>query len=895
MTTNLHVKRGREFRSDLYKTDNRKPWLEAVGKEIENKGVALKLGQGAGAVTVHNAAELLNFYAAYRSDPQAMADKVGLPKGRPLSEYMADLMQALDDVVKASSHFDPGSVIDLRTDGALAKTLGLTDPKLRYASSRTELGKALPQPEGSMSVLGVQLSRVEVKPKDPLEGVLHMDATTFAGNSLSKGRNSQEFETVRRLTGLDGADIVKLARTMRGDKSAFKRMRKASASEAFAVGFSRLGFDHVPWDKDAHATREALPYTSLTIEDGRLELDEKKGTYEVSQGTDFFADTYYVAKDPKDPKADLLLDNDIMVRARVRYDRPGQPRRILVQSKVGGLVDETGMKAAAKADIRDDSPTETEIAAMDNMVRSGISDWGGSYYGKRPIEAMGNVYASLAEKGALSDIGEHKGVLLLEPGANVFSTRSRYHLNETSPGEIKKLFDAGDKWIAELSALIDAAPDPAALSSLKDQASALQDRTAILERSREGLAALLGKAPADITVDDVKSYWPRRVSWGSNPSPTNADCRKVVADAVSAAYHDFAEAFDDMRRDIAGAKGGGAKDWRLGKDFMTFMRSEDSVLRSTTTVKPFLDYFDKKLAGPDKDAFVEKFAGWLKDEQNNPKLAEASDKDAALALIRKDMVNEHLHIMHRQVQASGTAATQLWFNEARDAYANINPTTFNFLIDTFDFVTDVKPEDWANLSDAQKNGLEEIPADKIYNADLISEVQIELGYEKPYTDAISKAKKNLAAAQAGIFMDFALANAGTSGVKAAESQTFKTYLSSLQALSPDQRASQLDQINAFAKDKGSSLQLDEASLKGLPTEQLTQANQGKDYKAHAGLVKTLETSEFIWNALVNAQEYIADLRGKRVVKEADRAGFSGLKWEVSDLSKGAKAISLLKD
>lgn len=896
MAVNIHIKRGREFRNDLYQSKHREAWLEAVGKELENKGVALKLGQGAGAVTVHNNLELLNFYKEYKSDPDAMAVKVGLPKGRELSEYMADLMQALDDVVKDTTHIDPGSVIDLSSDGQLAKTLGMVDAHLRYASSRTELGKALAKPEGTMSVLGVQMSKSEIKPSDPLEGMTFMDASTFASGSLSKGRSSQEFETVRRLGGLDAADIVKLARTDRGGKTAFQRMRKARDSEAFAIGYDYSNnFDKVPWNKNAHATREALPFTSLTVEDGRLAVDEKNGRREVSQGTDYFADTYYKAKDLKDPKADALLENGIMVRARIRYDNPGSPRRILVQSKVGSGVDENGMKAAAKADIRDDSPSAKEIADMDNMVRSGKSDWGGSYYGSRPIEAMSNVYHGLKEKGALQDAGEHKDVLLLEAGANVFSIRSRYHLNETNSAAINKLFSAGQGWIDEVKNLIDASENPSDFAEISQQAEALKDHSAILERAREGLAELDGKKPDEITMADVNKYWPRASSWGSSKSPTDADHRKVVAEALSAAYHDFAASFDDQRKDIAAAKGGDVKKWRLADAFFEFAKVENKSLFSTTTVKPFIEYFDKQLAGPDKDAFVSKFATWLKEEKAEPALSEATDKDAALAMLRKNLVNEHLDILHRQVEAAGTAATQLWFNEARDAYAHINPQTNNFLIDTFDFVSDIKPEDWQALSEDQRNGKAEIPADKIYNADIISEVQIELGYEKPYTEAIRKAKAALQGARASIFVDYALANAADSQVEANKPESFVAFQNEILALPDAERNELLNKINTFAQDKGSILKLTSEDLQALDAKQITGARRGQSYDSHAGLQKTLETDQFIWNQLIHAQEYIADLRGRRVKKEAKRAGFDGLTWEHSDMSKGTKALRLLQD
>ncbi len=54
----INVKRGVQFQPDLYaKTDHRE-WLDAVGKELETKGLSIKVGVGANAKTVKNAVEL---------------------------------------------------------------------------------------------------------------------------------------------------------------------------------------------------------------------------------------------------------------------------------------------------------------------------------------------------------------------------------------------------------------------------------------------------------------------------------------------------------------------------------------------------------------------------------------------------------------------------------------------------------------------------------------------------------------------------------------------------------------------------------------------------------------------------------------------------------------------
>lgn len=51
---------------------------------------------------------------------------------------------------------------------------------------------------------------------------------------------------------------------------------------------------------------------------------------------------------------------------------------------------------------------------------------------------------------------------------------------------------------------------------------------------------------------------------------------------------------------------------------------------------------------------------------------------------------------------------------------------------------------------------------------------------------------------------------------------------------------------------------------------------------------------FIWDELSGMQERMADLRGRRVRREAERAGYDDVSWEVSELSKGDRALTLLQ-
>lgn len=884
----IHVKYGLEFQSNLYRSSDRKDWLQAVGAELEKKGVSIKLGEGSQTFEIKNSAELQEFYARYESDPKATAEAIGLAPGRELKRYVSDLVQALDDIVKDTSSIQAGTSIDLSTSGQMSKMLGLDDASRRYASSRTEFGQTAPA-QGAMSVLGVMLSRNEIE-ADPLEDVPHMTAATFDGARLKSGRRSQEYEAVRTLSGVGKDQLIELLRSERGGKTILRRMRKAKDAEAFSLGYSGISMDEMRWDSRAHKIREANPHISLTVESGRLEADDKSGVHEVSLGNDYFEDAYY------DTKNFDLLDNEMSVRGRVRRDDPevgaGAVRRVLIQSKIGSAVDENGVKFAAKADVRKDSPSEEDLETLDESVRSGISGWG---YSDTPIEALGLVYKELEKADALATVGEHKGVLQLEKQAHVRSTRSRFHFNLTDRSAMYGLFNgAGEKNIQSAMELIQGSTslDPADAKELLQKGEALLDKSAILERAKEGIAALDPNLSAqDITVDMLKSLWPSR---HSSRDKMTALKKEVVANAISDAYHDFAELLDDKRSRIAGSRGRDMRSFEMTEDVMTFMREKFSNLKEKQTVRPFLEKFDQELAGPNKDAFIAELAKFTADEGNDA-LAGAAHQDSAIANIRKHLVSDHLEIVHRQIESAGSMSKALWFDDARTAFANASSSSYsNFLIDTFDVSEFYTPEQWEALTPEQRAGAVDIEGNKMFHATLVNEVQIELGYEKPYTDAVARAQSAIGDAKAGLFMDFALEQ-GLGGAVANQPSSFETFRQELLAMPEVQQKDFLAQFNAFAEAKGSPLQLNAEDLNGMVEAQFVTRFQNQDVNKHKMLLKDVEVNGFIWERLLSMQDSIADLRGRRVLREAERAGLNNVEWTDAELSKGDTAISMVKD
>jgi Tfp pilus assembly protein PilZ len=54
----ITVKRGIQFRADLFNKPDHTAWFNAVGQELQNKGLSLKVGDGANAKVVKDAATL---------------------------------------------------------------------------------------------------------------------------------------------------------------------------------------------------------------------------------------------------------------------------------------------------------------------------------------------------------------------------------------------------------------------------------------------------------------------------------------------------------------------------------------------------------------------------------------------------------------------------------------------------------------------------------------------------------------------------------------------------------------------------------------------------------------------------------------------------------------------
>lgn len=915
-----------------------------AGEVLQETGRTVRLGAPGHTIELKSREAMSALLDRFEHDAAALALDLGVPEA-DLPRYRAKLVEALDDLLKPTTVLVSGDVIDLSTSSDLAHVIGLDAPSTAYGEGRTLDGRIVPA-AGTLSLLGLQLQRSA--PPDPLEGVKFISSAK-AGPSYPYGRSAPEFETVRALTGIevptllalvDGAssspefeytatedssgrtvearlEAASLAEakaqlaaqgltptriTLRSSK-ALRRMREPKDATAFAFGNSN--YNEVDWSARAHRLRESSPYVSLVVEPGNLVFNDDG--WEVSLGTDYNVDLYYrgragagdhVGADDGTKPRDILLDNDLSVRARLRYDdrghfensgRPtdGELRRILIQAKLGTTVDAEGTKRAYKIDTRADSFDDHDVADTFANVPSG-QDWDG-----QEAQALRAIHTELTKLGKLPTIGRHKNVLSLEPGAYVVSERSRFHFNEVSSASTLDLYKQGSVWIEEVMSRIErsALPD-AEKNEIIELGKALTDpgHQALVARVKSGLADL---GVLDVDASTITSLLPSfdrlRIS-----NEDLADQITVVADGIKAMYDEFAAKFDDVRDRIAPE--GDRSIRRLRDRFIDYVKQElDPSQARTQTVGPFLTSFEAEMDAHASD-FGAAFAHWLEESRGDTTLSDVPTRATTLEALHQSLINEHLDILHRQIEAAGTAAQTAAFTTARSAYVDTSPANWNFLIDTFDVSKFYTPEAWSELSDAQRIGNDVVPADVPYHTMVVNEVQIELTSVDPYVDAIDKTRDDLFA---GFFIEYALEHHGAE-IDTADPSAFTELL---KTFSGDAQEALLVSLNEAAKARkvaitfGSSdiVRILEAQARGESTDLFVPDRRTQDDIRLPKLDRELKKQTEIFKRLQDVQTMIADSRGRRVLDvvedELPRGARPG--WGVSELSKGETALRLL--
>lgn len=858
----ITVKRGVQFRPDLFAKSDRNPWFDAVGKELETKGVSLKIGEGANAKVVKDGASL----KAAMKELQAQATAAN----QPLRAYVSDLVQAMDDVV-VGGKVKAGDVFDFSKGSGLAKALGMDDTnRSNYAATTTEFGKAAKlKPEASLAIDGVTLQIVEPQVID-LSTVPHMSAESLKNAPVTYGRDGEEVEDTRVITGLTKDETVALA------NNALNDLQRPKAVAGLTVGVVPL--EEMSWESDAHALRRANPYVSFTLDSRSYEVNPNNGQPRVAIGRDFFFDTFMAKKDLKTGKLTKDLQKaELMYRTRIRYGSDKDPfagTRVLIGMKEGTAIDASGTKHARKIDSRTDSANQEIFDTLTNSAATGkLGQAWGSWSANNVAPAAVSVYRAAVQKGITDNAGGETGVLALEPGAVARQIRGRFHLDETDQSALVNSFQqAGEPRIKELSDLIAAAPDWAASNGqpskaeLQAKAAALLDRSAIVGAATEGLK----KLDPTLTVDKalIDRLWPGQPI----SSKQDAKLQRVVADAIRGQYDGFAENVDQLQRNIGGNTEKSVRDAGGANEVRDFLRTKAAVSRFmsaaerasgsgvtvgnaatyvayakkvvdmpegkdktnllqsmgvgvnqlkdmteasfTSPVKVngelvkqqtfggFIKEFDAQLAGPNKDAFLAELGKALGNKA--PALANATDKAKVAGDIRKNLVAAHAEVLHRMVEGAAGWGQAVWFNNYRQEALNINPQSWNFIIGSMDYTEFYDAKNGQALSFQDRVSRKPLDGAKMTGAMLSNDIQIELEAEAGYTSAIRRAQYALNGAAAGLMMDYALSK-GTPGLTAGDAAGFEKWFATQVAKTGAPKQAFIDELNAFAKSKGSAI------------------------------------------------------------------------------------------
>lgn len=560
--------------------------------------------------------------------------------------------------------------------------------------------------------------------------------TGFTGGGWT--RDSFEIEATRTITGTTGSSLRAVIQSddERG-RWVFNRVARGKAMEAFSYDYP---LDEIPWKRSAHRAREAMPYVSLSIEGGRFDIDEDDGDRELSLGTDYNDDTYYDTLDYD------LLSVGAQLRGRIRYDNDDSVRRLLIAAKFNALVDDEGLKRAGKIDVRTEGGAH--LKTLDDDVRAGTVPWSGR---STPIEPIKAVYDSLQSSNRLKELGNFKGLLLLDPKAHVRSVRSRYHLDETQMDSLLKVYNNGLERLQEAHDLAQSAVEadtiPAgdldAVKAFIDASALALSGDAIKQHAAPRLAAL------DPTSSDDDVVLPQDFTRTAIPDSFLAlEQRQIVAESADLVLHDLAEMIDDLDRVIAGSQGLPGEDY--ADMFIAWQQVGEPALRAKTIAKPFLQRWQAIEDLNDPQARADAIAafnafGLAQRDAGDDDFEDFEALDEALwANLGKHLRRETLKYGHRMIEAGGTAAQSIWFDLARRFYVpSSSRVTWNFMIDTMDYAEMVTPEEWQRIPEDERTPSVLVPGDKVFHSTLVNEVQLELTEVQDYIDRIESLKKTL--------------------------------------------------------------------------------------------------------------------------------------------------------
>tara|TARA_R110002096_G_scaffold436038_2_gene665791 strand:+ start:54072 stop:56396 length:2325 start_codon:yes stop_codon:yes gene_type:complete len=576
-------------------------------------------------------------------------------------------------------------------------------------------------------IVAAILKRCEVD----LETRPFINADTFAG-STGGGfeRDAVELEAAMTVEGITGAKLHEiLTGTDNSDRTIFSRIAKARVMEAFSYSYD---IDEMPWDSDSHEAREGLAFLPLSIESDRYQPDDDGGERELRLGTDIMDDIYFDSFDYR------LTRNEQLLRGRVRWDTPDEVRRLLIAAKFGSFVDDNGLKRASKVDVR--TSGDQHMPTLETDVMRGTSAWSGS---DNPLQPVKEIYDRLNENNRLPDIGSERDVLVLDPKVHLRSTRSRFHLDLASLSDMRSFYGNGRQRIREISASAQAAVDAGrvtgqTLSEVQDlieMADAIDSGVLIADRARTQLLAL----DSSMDVSAASLNWPDELS-ATASDVLALEKNRVVAETIDAVFHEFGEVVDNLDRDISATRDLDFEEYI--EMFSLWQESVDSSLERKRTTHAFLARWASIETASDKATQIAAFNDFGSAER-----ADDNDDFEDFETVNDDIWNalgrhlefESTKFSQRQVEAAGSVALGLWFDQARETYVPASNRPFgNFIIDTMDMAEMMTREEWIAVPEADRKI--DVPLDpaKVFHTVLVNEVQIELGNEAEYINLIQE-------------------------------------------------------------------------------------------------------------------------------------------------------------
>ncbi|MBK7859210.1 MAG: hypothetical protein IPJ65_11430 [Archangiaceae bacterium] len=571
--TTVNVKRGIEFKPELYAKSNHTEWLDAVGKELEAKGISLTVGDGANKKVVNDAATL----QAAMKELTAAAKASG---SKNLQAYLTDLTQAIDDVVKPDSEVAKGDQFDFSLGSPIAVNLGISDnTRTNYASTvTTPFGKASKtKPVATMVIDGVTFQTKKGAPQPPgpdidLSKIPHLSAEKLKGTAPAYGRAGVEYEDTLTATKVSKNQAVEAA------AGALTDTMRSKSAVGLSLGNS-VPLDEMMWDSDGHAMRMNNPYVSYTLDSRSIEVNPNTGQPRVAIGRDFFWDGFMAKRDLTTGKLSKAMQNaHMMYRFRIRYGSDKDPiegTRVLVGMKLDKIIGPDGTPQGKKVDSRADSGvTQAVLDSMESVAITGKQTWQSGQIAPATVE----VFRTALGAGITDDIGGEHDVLTLEAAAYARQIRGRFHVNETSSQALKTaIAQAGQPKLDELTKLISEAADWPAQGDLPSkaqllaQAQAITDKSAIVKAATDAVKKLDPSLNVDVAL--VTKYAPDQAV----ATVKDSRIQQAVAEATSNVLMDFSAKVDDLQRNIAGNTDRAVRDAGGAEDVRDFFKQKAAV------------------------------------------------------------------------------------------------------------------------------------------------------------------------------------------------------------------------------------------------------------------------------------------------------------------------------